>query len=220
MPLLLLLLPTQNHPLVIVHVESQWAGAARVAQEVTLLADSRKSIIMLTTDCGPAWAACSEVPEIQPSEVIAAPGGYWDGIDDPVVEFCGGYFRGCLANAVKATVRRNPDVTVILPMKAVYHGSKRTLYEYRMFNYKGDGDGFLRYVESVAGEFGFTSLRVEVDGERLILSGKKVKDVCSPLESHSNQEGHEGYVRHFWSGLDSGCHGKECVSGSSLHPEW
>lgn len=162
-----------TYPLVIVHAESQWSGAARVAQEVTLLADGRKDVIMLTTDDS-IWTANSEVPEVQPSEVIAAPGGHWEGINDDTVEFCGGYFRGCLANAVKATVQRNPDMTVVFRMKAVYHGSKRTLYEYQRFNYKGDQDGFVRYIEDIAGEFGFKNPHITIDGERLVLVERKV----------------------------------------------
>ncbi len=168
----LLAAPPKECPLVIVHIETQWSGAARVAQEAAMLAAGRENIIMLVTDDGDHWAAASEVPEVRPSEVVAAPGGLWRGIGDDTVEFCGGYFRGCLANAVRVTVQRNPDVTVVLPMKAVYHGSKRTLYEYQMSNYKGDRDGFVRYIESLAREFGFTNMRVTIDGDRLVLAEK------------------------------------------------
>jgi len=117
------------------------------------------------------WRSATLIPSVRPVKVLLAPGGEWEGLSLPgaTVEFCGGYFRGCLANAVAAVVRRSPGVTVVFPLRGVDHGPSRTLEEVLKDNWRDDVAGFLRYIERVSPDFGFSEVEVTLEKEKLVL---------------------------------------------------
>jgi len=157
-------------PLVVVHVERHWDGAAKVAGEVVSLARGRE-VYLLTTEPG-NWRSTSLVPTVKPSKVVVAPGGEWEGLALPGgrAEFCGAYLRACLATAASAVVRRSPGVTIVLPMRCVLHGENRTLEEVLRSNWRGDADAFLSYMErEVAPSFGLSQPVASFEGNSLLL---------------------------------------------------
>jgi len=157
-------------PLVVVHVERHWDGAAQIAGEVASLA-RRREVYLLTTEPGD-WRSTSLVPSIKPSKVVVAPGGEWEGLALPGgrAEFCGAYLRACLATAVRAVVRRSPGITIVLPMRCVLHGENRTLEEVLRSNWRGDTDAFLSYMErEVAPNFGLSQPVASIKDASLLL---------------------------------------------------
>lgn len=138
-------------PLVIVHVESQFDGAARVAQEITIIANDRINIYLLK-DSSEDWLKTTEVPEVNPQTISDSPAGVNDiKLKENQVIVTGGYFRACFKNAIVSLTDSNnsKELEVIIPMKAVYFGEKRTLYEYYLHNYKSNWPDFKKYMDEV-----------------------------------------------------------------------
>ena len=150
--LLIYILHYLNPPVVIVHCETTFDGAARVAQEITILSQSKQ--VYLLTD-SENWRETTEIPEVKATEVIFAPSGS-NQLRLSKVIVTGGYFRACFAIAVK-DLHDNGATELQIPTKAVYFGKKRTLYEYLRFNLATDNEriGYLR--EVARNEFGISN---------------------------------------------------------------
>jgi len=158
-----------DHPLVVVHVDSVWEGAERVADGVNLLSQEFGIVYLLVDN--EDWRETTLV-DFEPTEVVVAPGGQWSGVKADVAVFVGGYLRGCLTEAARAMVKKNPDVLIILNMEYVYHGPSRTLYQQYESNWKNDDDGFIRYITTCAKAFGFKNPTVILHNESLRIQEK------------------------------------------------
>ena len=147
------------NPIVVVHVDSAWEGAERVAEAVNQMAVGYNTVYLLAVDEN--WRETTLV-DFEPTKVVIAPGGEWQGVKTYVAVMVGGYTRACFKNAASAMVQQNKEVLLALPMECVYHNSKETLDEYYQSNWGQDPEGFLDYMHTCALEFGFENPVVEI----------------------------------------------------------
>jgi hypothetical protein len=133
-------------PLIIVHLESQWEGAIRVANEIAAM--KNKTIYFVATN--EEWKTEPLLPDLVPDHVVVAPAGEVNQQLPRKAVVAGGYFRACFANVVRCIAEGNDEpVEIHIPMKAVYHTSRRTLYEHYKSNFRTEEE-FLEYIGVIA----------------------------------------------------------------------
>lgn len=153
----------------VIHVESDFSGAARVAQEITISALKHKQVHILTSE-DIDWRSNTEVPALNPTHIEHAPGGEHEIAGKKKVTMSGGYFRACFANAVMCLLNNSTEkLEVHMPMKEIYFGAKRTLYEQYLINFDNEKD-FLVYLNKIATEqFGFDNPHIKICDDTIIM---------------------------------------------------
>jgi len=121
--------------LVVVHLDGRFAGAARVARGV--LGDVQRGrahptqlVVVRNPGVGDLVPRVAGELSVESPDGYVAPDGWPDGLavaDEWVVE--GGYLGGCLAQAVRAILERDPRAVVLLPWDRVYASDNETLLD-------------------------------------------------------------------------------------------
>jgi hypothetical protein len=156
-------------PLVVVHVDSVWEGAEIVAIGVNMLSKEFNTVYLLVDHEN--WRKTTLV-DFEPTQVVIAPGGDWEGVKTHVAVMVGGYLRTCFKNAARAMVQQNREVLLVLRMEYIYHNSKETLYGYYQSEWKNDRQGFLDYMQVCAKEFGFQNPLVTMKSRTIRMEEK------------------------------------------------
>jgi len=148
---LLVLLALQNASIMVVHVEGICEGSNKVEPIVGNL-----------------------LPHFSPQYVLTernAPVGLHNIREQGFVVVVGGYLRACYSNALQKLLENSAgdSLGLIIPMRAVYHGTNRTLYEYYVDNLKRDNTLLTSYIKEVIEEAGFTNSEILVLGEIVII---------------------------------------------------
>jgi len=166
--ILLAVLPTTNH--VSVHVESKFEGSELVAHQITKLSETDSHTYYIASEEN--WQATD--PTFKPETIYIGPSGeHLFSLSGDVI-VTGGWFKACYANTVRYLVfNSEKPLRIIIPMKMVFHGHTRTLYDYYQTNYKDkDKDReFIEYIRKTAvTQFQMHNPRVLLDDDTLTIT--------------------------------------------------
>lgn len=126
-------------PLVIVHVEKDWAGADRISPEIAHYWMLRNRYILTSEP---------KTQEIfTKGQKTDAPAGIHDlSINAERAIVCGGYFMACYKNAFQCLRENGKIKTFIIPMKGVFDTTTSSLYETYVNKYHSNELEFKKYI--------------------------------------------------------------------------
>lgn len=151
---------------VICHMEEKWPGALKVVDEIKTFIQDKQTYFLISSENSRSL--------IRNDKFIISPAGIWNGhTDSDEVTFVGGYFKACMPNAILSVVNYNPNVKIILPMKKIYYGDYRTLYDYYMNNWSKDIYGFIDSIKPIVASCGFKHPQIVVIDDTIIIADYK-----------------------------------------------
>lgn len=152
--------------LIIVHAQKDFEGAELVGSEIaTLIKGSKRTTLLTSVE---NWQETTLVTFTPNVVEVSESGEHNLLVDNPTI-VVGGYFRACLSNTIKfAFSNTKGPLTLILPMRAIYFGHKRTLYEQFVQNF--EEKGFLNYLNDVALNQWGQNLTIKILGDTIIVT--------------------------------------------------